>query len=184
MAAGNGDENGNPTNACNNSPGDVAEAIVVGAVTIEDKPMYWSDYGACVDLYAPGAGIWSDWKDSNTATALLDGTSMASPHVTGAAALILQAHQDCNPTQVRNALVRGSSAGVLDLNAYPAYARNGTPNRLLFVRRADPVRPVGRPQSLYNPPFGTTEAYTLAQDGHAYYKYYAGGWSTYVDLTA
>ncbi|WP_433614707.1 S8 family serine peptidase [Dactylosporangium sp. CA-139114] len=183
VAAGNGDENGNPTNTCNNSPGNVAEAIVVGASTIEDKPVPWSDYGPCVDLYAPGVGITSDWKDSDSATRSLDGTSMASPHVTGAAALILQAHQDYNPAQVRNALVQGSSVGVLNMSSYPAYARNGTPNRLLFVRQTDPVRPVGRPQSLYNPKFGTTEVYARSADSNKLmYAYWSADWSGWMDL--
>ncbi|WP_433058144.1 S8 family serine peptidase [Dactylosporangium sp. CS-033363] len=182
-AAGNGDADGNPTNACNNSPGNVGEAIIVGATDLDDRPAPWSDYGPCVDLYAPGVGITSDWITTDAATKQLDGTSMASPHVAGAAALILQAHQDYSPAQVRNALVQGSSVNVLDMSSYPVYARASSPNRLLFVRQADPPRPVGKPQNLYNPRFGTTEVYARSNtSNHLIYAYWAGDWSDWGDL--
>ncbi|WP_344614537.1 S8 family serine peptidase [Dactylosporangium salmoneum] len=181
VAAGNGDADDNPLDACTNSPGDVAEALVVGASTIDDHPVHWSDYGPCVDLYAPGEGITSDWIGGGTKT--LDGTSMASPHVTGAAALILEAHQDYSAEQVRNALVQSSTVGALNMSSYPAYAAATSPNRVLFVRQSDPPRPAGRPQSLFNPRFGTTEVYARATGtDHLVYAYWSGAWSSWTDL--
>ncbi|MGI5244200.1 S8 family serine peptidase [Dactylosporangium sp. CA-139066] len=184
VAAGNGDADDNPLNACTNSPGDVSEALVVGAATADDHPVHWSDYGPCVDLYAPGEGITSDWIGAgNTTTRSLDGTSMASPHVAGAAALILQAHPDYSAEQVRNAIVQSSTVGALNMSTYPAYAAATSPNRLLFVRQTDPPRPAGRPQSLYNPRFGTTEVYARANGtNHLVYAYWSGAWSDWTDL--
>ena len=84
VAAGN-----SGANACNYSPARVQDAITVGATTSTDARASYSNYGTCVDIYAPGSGITSAWKNSNTATKSISGTSMASPHVAGAVARIL-----------------------------------------------------------------------------------------------
>ena len=81
VAAGN-----SGANACNYSPARVPEAITVGATTSSDARASYSNYGSCVDIFAPGSSITSAWKNSNTATKSISGTSMAAPHVTGAIA--------------------------------------------------------------------------------------------------
>ena len=99
IAAGNSN-----SNACNFSPARTAEAITVGATTSSDARASYSNKGSCLDLFAPGSSITSSWNSSNTATNTISGTSMATPHVTGVAALYLQGH-NATPLQVRNALV-------------------------------------------------------------------------------
>jgi subtilisin family serine protease len=113
--------------ACNASPARVAEGITVGATERTDYRAAYSNIGACLDLFAPGSGITSAWIDSDTATADLSGTSMAAPHVAGAAAKYLQVNPTAPPATVHQALVN-----VASLNK----VRNtgtGSPNRLLFT---------------------------------------------------
>ena len=108
VAAGNGDSRGNPLSACSVSPGRQRTAITVGATTIKDKRASWSNYGSCVDLYAPGNAIWSTWLKSAAGkwqVASLSGTSMATPHVTGAVAMYLQRHPNATPAQVQTAII-------------------------------------------------------------------------------
>lgn len=89
-----------PADACNLSPGRVPEAITVAASDISDTRWFMSNYGTCVDLYAPGVGIKSSMWTSKTATIMADGTSMATPHVSGAAALYLQNNPTALPLEV------------------------------------------------------------------------------------
>jgi subtilisin family serine protease len=121
VAAGNSN-----INAANASPARVAEAITVGASTISDARASFSNYGSVVDIFAPGSGILSAWRTSNTATATLSGTSMAAPHVAGVAARFLQNNPGASPATVRNELV--AQATLNRLTGIPT----GTANRLLF----------------------------------------------------
>lgn len=126
IAAGNGNILGWPQNACNYSPARVPEAITVGATDSSDRRASWSNYGTCLDLFAPGVSITSAWDDSDTATNTISGTSMATPHTAGVAALYLATHPTASPAQVRDALVNGATTGkVTD-------PRTGSPNRLLY----------------------------------------------------
>ena len=123
VAAGNDN-----ANACNSSPARTPAALTVGATTISDGRASFSNFGTCVDLFAPGNGITSAWTGSSTATNTISGTSMASPHVAGAAALVLGANNSLPPSGVASALVNASTPGkVTNPGA-------GSPNRLLFVQ--------------------------------------------------
>ena len=123
VAAGNN----NGANACNVSPARAANAITVGSTTQTDARSSFSNIGTCLDIFAPGSGILSAWFTSTTATAILSGTSMASPHVAGAAALYKQANPSASSTTIRNALVNNATTGVL------TNVGTGSPNRLLYT---------------------------------------------------
>jgi PKD repeat protein len=140
VAAGNGDFFGNPLNACLESPAGAPDALTIGATEIDDDEAYFSNYGTCVDLLAPGVNVLSAWYTSNTATNTISGTSMATPHVAGAAALYLDANPSHSPAQVANALRSNASMNRIDLHT-PS-TNNGTPNRLLnmsFIGGGGPV---------------------------------------------
>jgi len=99
VAAGNDN-----ADACGGSPADVAEAITVGATDSADARASFSDFGSCVDWFAPGVNITSAWWLTDTSTNTISGTSMATPHVTGVAALYLQGNPTATAQQVRDAL--------------------------------------------------------------------------------
>jgi subtilisin family serine protease len=121
VAAGNSN-----TNASNSSPARVAEAITVGSSTMTDARSSFSNFGSVVDIFAPGSSILSAWNTSDTATATLSGTSMATPHVAGVAARFLQNNPSASPATVRNEIV--NQATLNRLSGIPS----GTANRLLF----------------------------------------------------
>jgi subtilisin family serine protease len=128
LAAGNGFGNGlYQDNACSHSPSDVAEGLTVSATDSSDAKPVWANIGTCVDLFAPGVGVVSTYNTSDTATATEDGTSMATPHVTGAAALYLSSTPSATPAQVASAINGNASAGKVSSPG------SGTPNRLLYV---------------------------------------------------
>ncbi|MDT7582143.1 MAG: hypothetical protein QOK35_3407, partial [Pseudonocardiales bacterium] len=122
VAAGNDN-----TNACTQSPARAPAALTVAASDRSDARSSFSNYGTCVDLIAPGSGIVSDWYTSPTATATLSGTSMASPHVAGAAAVLLSQQRGLTPAQVASQLSGSATANVV------TNPGTGTPNRLLYV---------------------------------------------------
>ena len=113
IAAGNGNILGWAQNACNYSPARVAEAMTIGATTISDSKTSWSNYGSCVDWFAPGSAIKSAWSTDDSAVNTISGTSMATPHTTGVAALYLQAYPAATPRQVRDALYAATNKGVV-----------------------------------------------------------------------
>ena len=104
LAAGNGNTGGVAQDACKYSPARVAAGITVGASDRTDKKASFSNYGNCVDWFAPGVSILSAWYTSDTAGAILDGTSMAAPAVAGVAAQYLQGNPTASPAAVRTAL--------------------------------------------------------------------------------
>jgi subtilisin family serine protease len=113
IAAGNGNQGGIAQNACKYSPARVAAAMTIGATDKTDKKASWSNYGSCVDWFAPGVGITSAWGTSSTATNTISGTSMATPHTTGVAALYLQGHSTASPQEVHDALYANTTKGVV-----------------------------------------------------------------------
>ena len=120
VAAGN-----SSANACNYSPARVGAAITVGATTSTDARASYSNFGSCLDVFAPGSGITSAWKNSSTATKTISGTSMASPHVAGAVARVLSGAGSVST------LLSGSTAGKV------TNAGSGSPNLLLYI---DPAK--------------------------------------------
>jgi len=113
--------------ASQKSPARVSQALTVAASDINDAMANFSNGGTLVDLFAPGVNITSAWIGSDAATNTISGTSMASPHVAGVAALYLQANPGASPATVNAAIVNNSSGGKVS-GIFVA----GTPNRLLY----------------------------------------------------
>jgi subtilisin family serine protease len=153
VAAGN--EN---ANACNSSPARVPGAITIGSTTNTDARSSFSNIGSCVDVFAPGSNITSAWFTSNSATNTISGTSMASPHAAGAAALIVSANPSFTPVQVRDKLVVDATSGVV------TGAGTGSPNRLLFVNNAATPPPTGG-TTVFTDTFETAKGWTTNASG-------------------
>ncbi|WP_163999258.1 S8 family serine peptidase [Pyxidicoccus caerfyrddinensis] len=122
VSAGNDSDN-----ACNYSPARTPNAITVGSTTSSDARSSFSNYGTCVDIFAPGSSITSASNSGNSASTSMSGTSMSSPHVAGAAALYLSANPTATPAQVRDALVNNSTPNKVTSPG------TGSPNRLLYT---------------------------------------------------
>ncbi len=113
VAAGNGNRGGKEQDACGSSPAGAPNAYTVGATTSSDSKTSWSNYGDGVDIFAPGASITAAWYTSTTATNTISGTSMASPHVTGVAALYLEANPAASAGDVYTALTANSTKNIV-----------------------------------------------------------------------
>lgn len=134
VAAGNDN-----ANACNYSPAREPSAITVGATTSSDARASYSNFGSCLDLFAPGSAITSTWYTSTSATASLNGTSMAAPHVAGLAALILGSTTDITPADVTNMIKTSATTNKV------LSAGTGSPNLLLYTlasTSSEPSQPI------------------------------------------
>lgn len=120
VAAGNSN-----TDACSASPARVSKALTVAATDSSDTRASYSNYGSCVDIFAPGSQINSSWIGSNTATKVLNGTSMATPHVAGVVAEMLQSTPTATPQTISTNLLNQASTNVVK-------NPSGSPNRLLY----------------------------------------------------
>lgn len=150
VAAGN-----SSADACGFSPARVSQALTVGATTSTDARSSFSNFGTCLDLFAPGSNITSAWYTSDTATNTISGTSMATPHVAGAAALYLQGNPSATPATVGSAIVNNATIGVV------GNPGAGSPNRLLYTLFGGPPPPPPPPTDCASLP----EVYTGSLSG-------------------
>jgi len=154
VAAGNENQD-----ACNVSPARAQGAITVGSTASNDVRSSFSNWGSCVNIFAPGSGITSSWNTGNSATNTISGTSMATPHVVGAVALYLAANPGATPAQVETALYANATPNKV------ASAGTGSANRLLYAVFAGGT-PDPQPDPQPNPDTGVTATGALAGSGY------------------
>jgi aqualysin 1 len=155
VAAGNENQN-----ACNVSPARAANAVTVGSTTNTDARSSFSNYGSCVDVFAPGSNITSAWYTSTTATNTISGTSMASPHVAGVAALYLQGNGSASPATVTAAITGSATCNKV------TSAGTGSPNKLLYSLLSSTGNGCSTTPP---PPTGTTYTGSLSGTGASVY---------------
>jgi hypothetical protein len=152
VAAGNGNFIGRQANACNYSPARVPAAMTISATTSSDQKASWANYGSCVDWFAPGVSITSAWNTSNTATNTISGTSMATPHTAGVAALYLQGNSSATPATVRAALYDATTKGIVT-------SSSTANNHLLYSGFIG-----GSPPDMNDPPVAQDDSASTSQD--------------------
>jgi len=131
VAAGNDDRD-----ACNYSPAGADKAITVGATTIEDDRAWFSNWGRCVDIFAPGHEILSTWIGSKTATNTISGTSMASPHIAGIIASYLSRPEweSLSPAEFKKQLLETATPKLIKMGVLPPWGSGKlTPNLLVYT---------------------------------------------------
>merc|ERR1719384_1939657 len=123
------------SDACRFSPAFVPSAITVGSTDSRDRRSSFSNYGSCTNIWAPGSGVKSAGHRSDTGTATLSGTSMACPHVSGGAALLLDANPDLKASKVVDELLDNAMVGAI------SGLKSGDTNKLLYVGADGPPPP-------------------------------------------
>jgi subtilisin family serine protease len=161
-AAGNKNDD-----ACNYSPKRKSNVLTVAASNSSDWRWAESNWGSCVKIFAPGVGVLSAWKGSDTDTKTLSGTSMASPHVAGVAALYLQGDPGAPPWKVQDAIQSSATTGVIG-------DPKGSPNRLLYAFPVYFSVSISGPSSISSSGEHTWEAMPEGGDGTYTYQ-----WSVY-----
>jgi subtilisin family serine protease len=172
LASGNSN-----SDACNFTPARTPEAITVNAIDRNDARSSFSNFGSCSDVFAPGRDITSAWNTSDSATNTISGTSMASPHVAGVAALYVTAHPAATPAEVQAGLKDGASKGNV------AGAGSGSPNNLVFAGEGvdpepeDPGEDPGPGPCPDLPAWSATQLYLLGDTvGHAGHAWLLANW--------
>jgi subtilisin family serine protease len=140
VAAGN-----SASDACGYSPSSAPNAITVGATTSIDGMATYSNWGECVDVFAPGSNIYSAWNTDDYSMGYSNGTSMATPHVAGAAALYLQLHPGASPAEVTANIIgnatSGALSGLLGSSANKLLRVNGTGGTITLPPVTEPPPP-------------------------------------------
>jgi len=174
VAAGNENQD-----ACDVSPGRTPADITVGSTRPNDARSGFSNWGTCVDVFAPGNGITSAWHTGNKATRSISGTSMAAPHVAGAAAVYLQNHRRATPEQVKAVLLDAATTGKV------SGRRAGSPNRLLFsrVKAAPPNNLLVNPGFEAGPGVGWTTSRSGLVTQISGQSSYTGSWKAWLGGT-